>query len=168
MMSTSFHRHFLKEREAAQLLTKFSRQLKTTPEKLFGTKIQVESTEIRDGTVYLINSRPFIALHKDVLLPTLRFEDALNRLPKAIVNMGAIAHICNGADVMAPGIVQFEGKFEADEFLLVIDERHRKPLAIGKVLFDSEHAKTLKRGKVVKNLHYVGDTLWKLLKQFLS
>ncbi|NIV43505.1 RNA-binding protein [Candidatus Bathyarchaeota archaeon] len=149
-------------------MTKFSQQLKTTPEKLFGTKIQVESTEARGATVYLINGRPLIALHKDILLPTLRFEDALNRLPKAIVNMGAISHICNGADVMAPGIVQFEGKFEADEFLLIIDERHRKPLAIGKALFDSEHARALKRGKIVKNLHYVGDTLWKLLKQFLS
>ncbi len=168
MMSTSLHRHFLREREAEQLLTKFSQQLKTTPEKLFGTKIQVESTEARGATVYLINGRPLIALHKDILLPTLRFEDALNRLPKAIVNMGAISHICNGADVMAPGIVQFEGKFEADEFLLIIDERHRKPLAIGKALFDSEHARALKRGKIVKNLHYVGDTLWKLLKQFLS
>jgi PUA-domain protein len=147
-------------------LTKLSQQLKTTPKQLFGTKTHVESTETHVGKIFLINGKPLIALHKDILLPTLRFEDALNRLPKMVVNMGAVAHICNGADVMAPGVVQLEGKFGADEFLLIIDERHRKPLAIGKVLFNSEHVKTLKRGKIVKNLHYVGDTLWKLLKQF--
>lgn len=165
-MTKSSRRHFLKEKEATQLLAKLSQKLKTTPKQLFGTKIHVESTETHVGKIFLINGKPLIALHKDVLLPTLHFEDSLNRLPKIVVNMGAIAHICNGADVMAPGVVQFEGKFEADEFLLIIDERHRKPLAIGKVLFDSEHVKTLKRGKIVKNLHYVGDTLWKLLKQF--
>lgn len=165
-MPKNFRRHFLKEKEATQLLTKLSQQLKTTPKQLFGTKTHVESTETHVGKIFLINGKPLIALHRDILLPTLRFEDALNRLPKMVVNMGAVAHICNGADVMAPGVVKLEGKFEADEFLLIIDERHRKPLAIGKVLFDSEHVKTLKRGKIVKNLHYVGDTLWKLLKQF--
>jgi len=80
--------------------------------------------------------------------------------------MGAVPYICNGADVMAPGVVQIEGEFQADEFLLVIDERHRKPLAIGKALFNSEHMRNLKQGRIIKNLHYVGDKLWKLLRQF--
>jgi PUA domain protein len=133
---------------------------------LFGTKINVESAEMRAGKIFLINSKPLVAFYKDTLIPTLIFNAALNGLPRIVVNMGAVPHICNGADVMAPGVVQIEGEFQADEFLLIIDERHRKPLAVGKALFNSEEMKSLKKGRTVKNLHFVGDELWKLLKQF--
>jgi len=134
-------------------------------EQLFGTKAHVESAETQIGKIFLIDGKPLLALYRDTLLPTLIFGEALKRLPKIVVNMGAVPHICDGADVMAPGVVQIEGEFQADEFLLVIDERNRKPLAIGKALFNSEEMKALKRGKTVKNLHYVGDKLWRLLKQ---
>ena len=166
MMPQAFRRHFLKKKEATQLLLKFSQKLKTSPKQLFGTKIHVESVETQAGKIFLINCKPLLAFYEDTVLPTLIFNDALNRLPKIVVNKGAVPHICNGADVMAPGVVQIEGEFQADEFLVVIDERHRKPLVIGKALFNSEYMKNLKQGRIVKNLHYVGDKLWKLLKQF--
>lgn len=165
-MPQTFRRHFLREKEAAQLLLNFSQKLKTSPKQLFGTKIHVESTETQAGKIFLINGKPLLVSYEDTFLPTLIFDEALNRLSKIVVNMGAVPHICNGADVMAPGVVQIEGEFQADEFLLVIDERHRKPLAVGKALFNSEQMKNLKQGRIMKNLHYVGDKLWKLLKQF--
>jgi len=166
MMTKPFRRHFLKEKEATQLLLNLSQKLKTSPKQLFGTKIHVESVEMQAGKIFLIDGKPLLALYEDIVLPTLLFNEALKRLPKIVVNMGAVPHICNGAEVMAPGVVQIEGEFKGDEFLLVIDERHRKPLAVGKALFNSEDMKNLKRGRIVKNLHYVGDKLWKLLKQF--
>ncbi len=165
-MPQTFRRHFLKEKEATQLLVRFSQKLKTSSKQLFGTKIRVESTEAQAAKIFLVNGKPLLASYEDTFLPTLLFTEALNRLPKIVVNMGAVPHICNGADVMAPGVVQIEGEFQADEFLLVVDERHRKPLAIGKALFNSENMKSLKQGRIVKNLHYVGDKLWELLKRF--
>jgi PUA domain protein len=165
-MPQTFRRHFLKEKEATQLLLKLSQKLKTSPKRLFGTKIHVESAETQAGKIFLINGKPLIASYNDALLPTLLFNEALNLLPKIVVNMGAVPHICNGADVMAPGVVQIEGEFQADEFLLIVDERHRKPLAIGKALFNRKAMKNLEKGRIVKNLHYVGDKLWNLLKQF--
>jgi PUA domain protein len=165
-MPQTFRRHYLKEKEATQLLLKISHKLKTNPKQLFGTKIHVESAETLAGKIFLINGKPLLASHKDTLLPTLIFDEALRRLPKIVVNMGAVPYICNGADVMAPGVVQIEGKFQADEFVLVIDERHRKPLAIGKALFNSEAMRNLKHGRIAKNIHYVGDKLWRLIKQF--
>lgn len=165
-MPRTFRRRFLKEKEATQLLLKFSQKLKTSLKQLFGTKIHVESTETQVGKIFLINGKPLLALYEDIVLPTLISAEILDCLPKIVVNMGAVPHICNGADVMAPGVVQIEGEFQADEFLLVIDERHRKPLVIGKALFNSEDMKNLKQGRIVKNLHYVGDKLWKLIKQF--
>ncbi len=164
-MPQTFRRHFLKERETTQLLLNFSQKLKKSQKQLFGTKIHVESAETQVGKIFFISGKPLLASLEGTLLPTLIFNEALNHLPKIVVNMGAVPHVCNGADVMAPGVVQIEGEFQADEFLLVVDERHRKPLAIGKALFSSEHMKSLKQGRTVKNLHYVGDNLWKLLKQ---
>jgi PUA domain protein len=165
-MSRTFRRHFLKEREATQLLLNLSQKIKAHPKQLFGTKMQVELVETWAGKIFLVKGKPLLASYENTFLPTLIFDEALNRLPKIVVNMGAVPHICNGADVMAPGVVQIEGNFQADDFLLVIDERHRKPLALGKALFSSEEMKNLKRGRIVKNLHSIGDKLWKLLKQF--
>jgi PUA domain protein len=48
--------------------------------------------------------------------------------------------------------------------ILIVDERHGKPLAIGLSLCSSEEMKTADRGKVVKNLHYVGDRIWACIK----
>ncbi|MDH5634476.1 MAG: RNA-binding protein, partial [Candidatus Bathyarchaeota archaeon] len=74
-------------------------------------------------------------------------------------------YVCNGADVMAPGIVGFEGDFGKDDFVVIVDERHRKPIAMTVAFFNSEEAKKLERGKVLKNVHYVGDNVWNLTKQ---
>jgi len=165
-MPQTFRRHFLKKKEATQLLLSISQTLKASPKQLFGTEIRVESVETQVGKIFLINDKPLLVSREDTFLPTLIFSEALNRLPKIVVNMGAVPHICNGADVMAPGVVKIEGEFQVDEFLLVIDERHHKPLAIGKALFSSEHMKSLKQGRIIKNLHYVGDKLWKFLREF--
>jgi PUA-domain protein len=165
IMPRTFRRHFLKEKQATQLLLKFSQQLKKNPKQLFGTKTHVESIETQVGQIFLIDGKPQLASYEETLLPTLLSEEILNHLPKIVVNMGAVPHICNGADLMAPGVIQIEGRFQADEFLLIIDERHHKPLAIGKALFNSENTENLKRGRIAKNLHHVGDRLWKLLQQ---
>ncbi len=78
--------------------------------------------------------------------------------------MGAVPYVCNGADIMSPGIVKTEGNFNANDYVLVIDERHRKPLAIATALIDSQTALSLRRGKTAKNIHHVGDSLWNQLK----
>jgi len=82
--------------------------------------------------------------------------------------MGAVPHVCNGANVMAPGIVRFEGNFRKDDFVFVVDERHGKPVAIGEVVYDVEAAKKATQGVVVKNTHFVGDKIWNFIKTLKS
>ena len=65
---------------------------------------------------------------------------------------------------MAPGVVRVHGDFNENDLILVVDERHGKSLAIGVALFNSQTMRSLKQGKVVKNVHYVGDKLWNLVK----
>ena len=76
--------------------------------------------------------------------------------------MGAVRFVVNGADVMRPGIVEIEDGISKDDLVSVIDKNNRKPLAVGIALFSAEEMKAMSTGKVIKNIHYVGDELWKM------
>jgi PUA domain protein len=65
---------------------------------------------------------------------------------------------------MAPGIVRIEGGFSKGDIVLVADEKHGKPLALGEALYDAENASHVKQGVVVKNLHFVSDKIWNFAK----
>ena len=78
--------------------------------------------------------------------------------------MGAVPHVCNGADVMAPGIVRVEGEFDKGDLVLVMDEKHGKPLALGESLYDAETVRNTKQGVVVENVHFVSDKIWNFAK----
>ena len=73
--------------------------------------------------------------------------------------MPAVKFIANGADVMRPGIKEFDN-FKKNQIIIIVDETHQKPLAIGEALVSSEEMKSLDSGKVIKNLHHVGDKIW--------
>ena len=120
----------------------------------------VSQATLEDGsTVYIIFKEIILARKKDILFPTL-INSAIDDLPSALVDMGAIPYVCNGADVMAPGIMDIEGEFEKDGLLVIRDVKHRKALGIGAALYSSEEMRGLKKGKAILNLHYVGDKIW--------
>lgn len=45
--------------------------------------------------------------------------------------------------------------------LLIVDEKFGKNIALGLADVDSTAMKSANRGKVVMNVHYVGDEIWK-------
>ena len=92
-------------------------------------------------------------------IPTLKLIIKNNFLPKIIIDMPAVKFIANGADVMRPGIKEFDN-FKKNQIIIIVDETHQKPLAIGEALVSSEEMKSLDSGKVIKNLHHVGDKIW--------
>ena len=125
--------------------------------------LEVEEKDIR---VYRVG-RLLVAEREGTLFPVLSEEhnrEALDLLPSIIVDMGAVPHIANGADVMRPGVRIFQGGFRKGDVLVVRDERHRKPLAIARALEDMETCKEMKRGKVAENLHHIDDKIWKLIR----
>lgn len=160
------HRHYLKEKETKSFLLEVTNKLGLGIERLIGSKPHVELNEIETIQVFIINGRPLIARSNDTLFPTLTFEELFPSIPKIVVDMGAVPYICKGADVMAPGVVAIKGDFEANDLLLIVDERHGKPLAVGIALFDSETIMAVNHGKGVRNLHYVGDKLWSYLRSY--
>jgi PUA domain protein len=156
-------RFFLKEKDAKNLLKETS---KIFGDALFEVKPKIEVAEIPRGEIFIVNGRPVLIRYEGGLVPALTFEDLISNLPKVIVDMGAIPHICNGADIMAPGIVGIEGKFKEGSLAAVLDEKHKKTIAVAKALVSSEEIRGLKHGKALKNLHYVGDSFWEVIKIF--
>ena len=77
--------------------------------------------------------------------------------------MGAVKFVSSGADIMRPGIVELDKAIKKDEIVVVVDQSHKKPLCVARALFSGEEISSLKQGKVLKNLHWVGDVVWSAL-----
>ncbi|MGQ9530165.1 MAG: DUF1947 domain-containing protein [Candidatus Bathycorpusculaceae bacterium] len=160
-MPEKYKRHFLKDREAKILLSKALERFGVD----LNFKAGVELVETEFASIYLFNGKPLLAKVGEKIFPTLVFSEFINSAPKVVVDMGAVAHVCNGADVMAPGIVRFEGQFGRGDFVIVVDERYGKPLAVGEAVYDSDEVREVKRGVVFKNIHFAGDRLWDFVKK---
>ncbi|MCK4317467.1 RNA-binding protein [Candidatus Bathyarchaeota archaeon] len=120
---------------------------------------RVESAVLEDVTVYLLDYVVEFVRDGDAIYPFLGGSH-VDGLPRVVVDMGAIPYVCNGADVMAPGIADMDS-FEVGDLVVVRDVTHGKALAIGKALKSSSDIEASRKGKVIENLHYVGDSLWK-------
>lgn len=163
-MPTKQRRYALKSKHAKHLLKEISERLKVNMAVIFGSNANVEVVEADFGKIYLVNSNPFFFKAGEKLLPTLIFQDFTLQAPRIVVDMGAVPYVCNGADIMAPGIVRVEGEFGKGALVLVVDEKHGKPLAVGESFYDSKIAKNTKQGAVVKNVHFVSDKIWNFAK----
>ncbi|MGC9346465.1 MAG: DUF1947 domain-containing protein, partial [Candidatus Bathyarchaeales archaeon] len=135
-MPEKYRRHFLKTKEAKSLLRKVSEKLKVDLERIFDVKVHVELVETDFAEIFLINGRPLLVKVEEKIVPTLIFNELLASTPKVVVDMGAVPHVCNGANIMAPGIIRFIGEFRKGDLVSVVDEKHGKPIAIGEVVYD--------------------------------
>jgi PUA domain protein len=120
---------------------------------------RVESAMLEDVTVYLLDDVVEFVRDGDAIYPFLGGSH-VDGLPKVVVDMGAVPYVCNGADVMTPGIKDMDS-FDVGDLVVVRDIAHGKALAIGKALKSSSDIEKNKKGKAIENLHYVGDSLWK-------
>jgi PUA domain protein len=163
-MKTS-KRHLIKEKEVKKILDQLPVEMKIILPNEYFRKSKIERTEFEDHQIYLIEGQPFL-IEDDMgkIFPSLSFTDILQKLPQITVDMGAIPHICNGADVMAPGITKINGIFEEKTLVVIVDEKYNKPIAIGVSIYNSEKIKLLKHGKVIKTLHYIGDSVWNYIR----
>jgi PUA domain protein len=149
----------LKDKEVRRLLKDFNEHFPRT-EALESAK-NFDEFAVGDEMVYFVDSRPLIIRTKHGLLPSLKFEELLNSLPRIIVDMGAVAHVANGADVMRPGVKEVQLDFGKGGLVVIVDEKYGKPIALGLSDVDSAQMREMSKGKVAANVHYVGDDLWR-------
>ncbi len=130
---------------------------------LEGKRYEVCTTDAEINLI-LVDGKP-VFLEKKILFPTLKaFLNIDCRTLKyhVTVDMGAVPYVTNGADVMRPGLVNMDESVEAGDFLVITEERHGKPLAIGEALYSGGEVMKKSQGKVISNIHYVGDKMWNL------
>ncbi len=119
--------------------------------------------ELDDSTSMITGDNITAIRIGEIYLPFLSEVGLLEKFPKAVVDSGAIKFVCNGANVMRPGIKKFT-EFQKDDIICVVEEVHNKFLAIGKALVSSEDMANISKGEVVKNLHYISDKYWEAAK----
>jgi|TARA_B100001013_G_C24584923_1_gene432247 PUA domain protein len=96
-------------------------------------------------------------------IPFLSEIKLLESFPNVMVDMGAVKFMCNGANVMRPGI-KSHTEFSKDEIVCIVEESQHKFLAVGKSLVNSSEMKEMLKGEVLKNLHYISDKYWEINK----
>ncbi len=119
----------------------------------------------KDIKVILYEGSSAFLIRGESVIPSLRLFLAsdVRTLPhRIIVDMGAIRFVTNGADIMRPGITDADPNISEGSFVVIGDVNHGKPLAIGIAMYSGEELLAMDDGKVVKNLHYVGDSIWNL------
>ena len=159
------NRTILKDRETKPLIEELN---KIPGLQNLSRKSRVETEMVKTSEVVFVDGQPVAFRTEGHLVPVLTNMPALEKMPRITVDMGAVPHVVGGADVMAPGIRKVEGTFGEGELIVVIDEKHGKFLSVGRSLLASEALAATKKGKVITNIHYVGDAVWEAIKSQTS
>lgn len=123
----------------------------------------LEIITLDEYSVILVDGKPLLFEIEGQLFPTVRgaLEMELNKRI-VTVDKGAIRFVSNGADIMAPGIVEADSEIKAGDLVIIVEEAHRKPLAIGKALMNGSQMVEADSGKAIKSITHVGDKLWNM------
>lgn len=136
---------------------------------LFGDKMSklqnsvFEKINMDEYTIVLVDNKPLLFEIEETLYPTVKGALELGLEKRlVVVDKGAIRFVYNGADVMSPGIVETDPEIKEGDLVIVVEESHKKPLAIGKALMDGPAMVEADSGKAVKSIIHVGDKLWNM------
>lgn len=123
----------------------------------------LEKISLDEYSLILVDGKPLLFEMDGQLFPTVRGALELE-LNKRIVTVdkGAVRFVSNGADIMAPGIVDADPDIKEGDLVIIIEEAYRKPLAIGKALLNGPEMVKADSGKAIKSITHVGDKLWNM------
>jgi PUA domain protein len=155
-------RHHLKGSDARKIIAKIEPFLED-PSSLRQSSLEMAVSDEGVDLIF-IDSRPMLMIVEDQ--PFFTVLGAIELSPHkrlVVVDSGAVRFVVNGADVMKPGIVSADPEIAVGDLVVIVEERHNKPLAIGRALVAGTEMKG--EGKAVKSLHHVGDAIWKGLEE---
>lgn len=152
------HRHALRKKEAKKLVEELNHTL---------------SCSLDPGLVEIVKAPPYEFLLFDGSPDAIKISGyvflSLQGLVKhrpskrwVTVDMGAVSHIANGADVMAPGITDADTDIQPDDVVWIQDEKNNRPLALGISLMTGGEMIQKQKGKAIELIHHVGDDLWNI------
>lgn len=153
--------HSLSKREIHDITGQIS---KSWPTNSVGAIKNLQAYVI-DGNRRLLvgNNLVAIQLAPDLIIPHLTQHELLNHFASVQVDMNAVKFVCNGANIMRPGITDFT-TFKESEIVLVKDQTHKKELAVCISLVDDVNGRKMEKGVVLNNVHHIGDVYWETKK----
>ena len=123
----------------------------------------LEKITLDEYSLILVNGKPLLFEIEGQLFPTVRGALEMKLQKRlVIVDKGAVRFVSNGADIMAPGVVEADPEINEGDLVIIAEETHRKPLAIGKALMEGPQMVKADSGKAIKSIIYVGDKLWSM------
>ena len=159
------NRHRLKSKELKKVFTDLQQTFSCN---FVDGKLNVEIGEVEGIKMVFVDDIPCFMYQKEKLFFTLKGLEVFK--PKehfVIVDMGAVKFVTNGADVMAPGVVDADKNILENDQVWICDERNHKPLAVGIALMSGEQMINGKNGKAILMVHFVGDKLWNFVAKSL-
>lgn len=153
-------RHRLKRKEIKRLSEEISQQIGVPT---FDESDTVDLGGAPDFDVIFVNGKVLALVFGEKAFLSVRGVLEYRTEKKFVtVDMGAVGFVCNGADVMGPGIIDVDTGIEEGDMVWIRDEKNFKPLAIGKALVPGSEMLGKGKGKMIQSVTYVGDKLWKL------
>lgn len=143
----------------------FDRFASSWPPDILPKVKNIKVYEIERDKWLLAADKMMVAVQvRGLLVPFLGKQEELQRFPSVTIDKGAVKFVCNGANVMRPGIINFDS-FKKGEIVVVRDQTHGKGIAVGLALEDSEVAKAMTKGYVIDTIHYITDKIWEAYKR---
>lgn len=156
-------RHAIRDSDIRKIVGKLKPKLGKEIENILSGK--VETAEMEEGeSIILVDEEPVLLKKENKIYPFITAAEMLS-IKRVTVDMGAVKPISDGADIMAPGIVEVDENIESGDIVGTEDEKNRKIIAVGISLKESSHLMG-NSGKVIKNIHHVGDSFWDFTEDF--
>jgi PUA domain protein len=151
-------RHRLRKKEIRSLIADLEEVFSIT---CFSADDTIDQAMVNEIEVILLDNE-ILGLIIDKK-PFLSVKGILKYCPQnryVTVDMGAVKFVYNGADVMAPGIIDSDSRIKEGDLVWVRDEKNLKPLAVGVAITSGPEMVQSNSGKSVKTIHHVGDDFW--------
>jgi PUA domain protein len=150
-------RHHLRDDDADEMRDAIRDAIGVAPAE----DASIEEAEVEDGPdLFLVDGEPLVVRVDGEYFVTVQGALALEPEDRLVtVDAGAVEFVTNGADVMRPGVVEADEDIAEGDLVVVVEENHGKPLAVGRALTEGEDM-VGEEGRVVESIYHVGDELW--------
>lgn len=150
-------RHHLRDDEADEVRDALRDAMGVAPDD----DASIEEAEVEEGPdLFLVDGEPLVVRVEGEYFVTVQGALALEPERRLVtVDAGAVEFVTNGADIMRPGVVEADDGIEEGDLVVVVEENHGKPLAVGRALTRGDDMLG-DEGRVVESVYHVGDELW--------
>lgn len=147
-------RHFISRKETKNLVQMCE---KINIDALAWDKVEID--EHRDEKLYYVNSKPYVYIKGDTMIPTLfLLNDTKPENFSITVDDGAVPHVMNGASVFAQGIVSMDMNIRKDSMVFIRDLKNRY-IAVGIAERSAEEVMNDRKGSAARIIHHPGDKI---------